>query len=197
MDPVGHHGLYDPFSRSNDPRSVHTPLFKWFSCAIANNFLGDPDSDVKNAINFVDVCQDLGYSSGWPLLPFRPIFKVKRASKGAYTPFRWFLSAIANHLWVIRIPTSKVQIFFVDVHQYLVYAAGWLSRMVRSILKVKRAPKHAYPLFRLFSCAIANNFLIDPDSDTKMPKNCMDVCYGLVYASDWPSRPLWPIFKVK
>ena len=57
-----------------------------------------------------------------------------------------------------------------DVRQYLVYAEACPSRQVRPILKVKRAPKRAYPSFRRFSCAIANHFLGDPDSDVKNAK---------------------------
>ena len=60
--------------------------------------------------------------------------------------------------------------FFVKVRQDLVYASGWPSRPVRLIWKVKRALKRAYPLFRRFSCAIANHFLGDPDSDVKNAK---------------------------
>uniref|UniRef100_A0A3Q7JPK2 Uncharacterized protein n=1 Tax=Solanum lycopersicum TaxID=4081 RepID=A0A3Q7JPK2_SOLLC len=60
--------------------------------------------------------------------------------------------------------------FFVDVCQDLIYAAGWPSRPVRPIFKVKRAPKRAYPSFRQFSCAIANHFLGDPDFDVKNTK---------------------------
>ena len=39
--------------------------------------------------------------------------------------------------WMIRIPTSKMPNFFVDVHQDLVYAYGCPSRLVRPIWKVK------------------------------------------------------------
>ncbi|TMW80410.1 hypothetical protein EJD97_020408, partial [Solanum chilense] len=42
--------------------------------------------------------------------------------------------------WVIRISTSKMPNFFVDVRQDLVYAYGWPSRLVRPIWRVKRAP---------------------------------------------------------
>ena len=42
---------------------------------------------------------------------------------------------------VIRIPTSKMPNFLVDVRQDLVNAYGWPSRLVRPIWKVKRAPK--------------------------------------------------------
>ena len=98
MHTVGHHGLYDPFGRSNEPRSEHT------------------------------------------------IF------------------------WVIRITTSKMPNFFVDVLQDLVYAYGWPSRIVLAIWRVKRAPKRAYASFRRFSCAIAHHFWGDPESDVKNAK---------------------------
>ena len=83
--------------------------------------------------------------------------------------------------------------FFVDNHQDLFYEYGWSSRLVRPIWKVKRAPKRAYPSFQRFSCAIANQFLDDSDSDIKMPNFFVDVRQDLVYASSWPSRPFRPI----
>ena len=108
MNTVVHHGLSDPFVRSNEPRSEHTPHF----------------DDFRKAHLF----------------------------------------------WVIRIPTSKMPIFFVDVRQDLVYAYGWPSQIVRSIWRVKRAPKRAYASFRRFSCAIAHHLLGDPDFNVKNAK---------------------------
>ena len=69
-------------------------------------------------------------------------------------------------------PDSEVKMpkIFVDVRQELDYAAGWPPRPVRPILKVKQAGKRAYPPFRRFSCAIANHFLGDPNSDVKNAK---------------------------
>ena len=61
--------------------------FRRFSCAIAHHFLGDPDSDVKNANFFVDIRQDLGYAYDWPSQLVRPIWRVKRAPKRAYASF--------------------------------------------------------------------------------------------------------------
>ena len=49
------------------------PSFRRFSCAIAHHFLGDPDSDVKNAKFFMDVRQELVYAYGWPSWIVRPI----------------------------------------------------------------------------------------------------------------------------
>ena len=86
---------------------------------------------------------------------------------------------------------------FVDVRQDLFYAYGWPSRIVRPIWRVKRAPKRAYASFRRFSCAIAHHFLGDPDSDVKNAKRFCGRRQDLVYASDWTSRPIRLILKVK
>ena len=127
----------------------------------------------------MDVHQDLVYSYGWPSRLVRPIWKVKRAPKRAYPSFRRFSCAIAHLFWVIRIPMSKMPNFFVDVRQDLVYAYGWLSRIVRPIWRVKRVPKRAYASFRRFSCTIAHHFLGDLDFDVKNAK----------FFSGLPSRP--------
>uniref|UniRef100_A0A3Q7G212 Uncharacterized protein n=1 Tax=Solanum lycopersicum TaxID=4081 RepID=A0A3Q7G212_SOLLC len=105
--------------------------------------------------------------------------------------------------------------FFVDVRQDLVYVYGWPSRFVRSIWKVKRAPKRANPSFRRISCAIPHHFLGDPDSDVKNAKffrgrpsrpclcirlaitACPTHLEDLFDAYDWPSRLTRPIWKVK
>jgi len=97
MRTIDPHGQSNPFSRSNESQSVHTPHFINFSCAIPNYFLGDPDSNIKNTEIFCGRRQDLGYAAGWPSRPVRPIFKVKRSPKHAYPPFRRFLCAIPNH----------------------------------------------------------------------------------------------------
>ena len=87
--------------------------------------------------------------------------------------------------------------FFVEVRQDLVYASDWPSRTVRPILKVKRAPKRAYPSFQRFSCAIASHFLGDPDSKVKNAKFFMDIRQDLVYEFGWHSLPVQPILKLK
>ena len=56
-------------------------------CAIAHHFLGDPDSNVKNANFIMDIRQDLVYVYGCPSRPVRPILKVKLALKRAYPHF--------------------------------------------------------------------------------------------------------------
>uniref|UniRef100_A0A3Q7HXF1 Uncharacterized protein n=1 Tax=Solanum lycopersicum TaxID=4081 RepID=A0A3Q7HXF1_SOLLC len=116
----------------------------------AHDFLGDPDSDVKNAKFFRG-------------RPSRPCLCIHLTITDCPTHLHTIF-------WVIRIPTSKISNFFVDVRQDLFYEYGWTSRLVRPIWKVKRAPKRAYPSFRRFSCAIAHDFLGDPDSDVKNAK---------------------------
>ena len=73
------------------------PSFRRFSCAIAHHFLGDPDSDVKNAKCFRGRPSRLVYAYGWPSRIVRAIWRVKRAPKRAYASFRRFLCAIAHH----------------------------------------------------------------------------------------------------
>uniref|UniRef100_A0A3Q7E929 Uncharacterized protein n=1 Tax=Solanum lycopersicum TaxID=4081 RepID=A0A3Q7E929_SOLLC len=85
------------------------PLFRRFSCAIAHHFLGDPNSDVKNAKFFRGhpsipcLCIRLAITAcpthleGWPSRLVRPIWKVKQALKRAYPSFRRFSCAIAHH----------------------------------------------------------------------------------------------------
>ena len=126
------------------PKRAYSP-FRQFSCDIANHFLGDSGSDVKNSIIFLDIFLDLGYASGWTSQPVWSIFKFKQASKCAYHPFRRFLCAIANHFWVIRSPMSKMPKNIIDVRQDLSYAAGWPSQPDRPIFKVKRAPSAHTP----------------------------------------------------
>ena len=73
--------------------------------------------------------------------------------------------------------------FFMDVLQDLVYASGGSSGPFRTILKVKRAPKRAYLSFRRLSCAMANHFLGDQNSASKMQKFFVDVRQDLVNES--------------
>ena len=63
------------------------------------------------------------------------------APQRAYASFRRFSCAIAHHFLVIRVPTSKMPNFFIDIHEDLANEYGWPSRLVRPIWKVKRAPK--------------------------------------------------------
>ena len=83
MHTVSHHGFYDPFGRSNEPRSEHTPHFDDFRVLLHTIFwvIGIPTSKMPNW--FVDVHQDI-YAHGWPSRLFRYIWKVKRAPKRAY-----------------------------------------------------------------------------------------------------------------
>ena len=117
---------------------------------------------------FVDVPQDLVYSYGWTSRLVRPIWNVKRAPKPHTPHFDDF--RVHTILWVIRIPTSKMPNFFMDVRQYLVYAYDLLSRFVRPIWKVKRAQSEHTPYFDDFRVLIAHHFLSDPDSDVKNAK---------------------------
>ena len=97
MHTVGHHGFSNPFGRSNKPRSEHTPHINNFRVLLHTIFwvIGIPTSKMPNL--FVDVRQDVVYAYDWPSRLFRPIWRVKRASKRAYASFRRFSCAIAHH----------------------------------------------------------------------------------------------------
>ena len=77
MHTVGHHGFSDPFGKSNEPRSEHTPHFNDFLVLLNTIFLviGIPTSKMPNF--FVDVRQDLVYAYGWPSRIVRAIWRVK------------------------------------------------------------------------------------------------------------------------
>ena len=90
MHTVGHHDLSDPFGRSNEPRSKHTPHFDDFRVLYHTIFLVIRIPMSKMANFFVEIRQDLVYPIGWPSRLVRPIWRVKRASKRAYASFRRF-----------------------------------------------------------------------------------------------------------
>ena len=87
MHPFGHPGLFDPFGRSNESRSEHTPHFDDFHVLFHTIFLviGIPTSKMPNL--FVDVRQDVVYAYGWPSQLFWAIWKVKRAPERACASF--------------------------------------------------------------------------------------------------------------
>ena len=88
MHTVGHHGLYDPFGRSNEPRSEHTPHFDDFRVLWHTIFWVIRIPMLKMPNVFMDVRQDLVYAYGWPSRLVRPIWRVKRSPKLAYALFR-------------------------------------------------------------------------------------------------------------
>ena len=124
------------------------PSFRRFSCSKGNHFLGDSDSDVKNAKFFC------GRSS-------RPCLCIWLSITARLTHFEGQTSPKASIPLISTIfvcyrkpffgdPDSDVKNanFFVYVRQDLIYAYGFPSRPVRPILKVKRPLKLAYPSFR-------------------------------------------------
>uniref|UniRef100_A0A3Q7J1B0 Uncharacterized protein n=1 Tax=Solanum lycopersicum TaxID=4081 RepID=A0A3Q7J1B0_SOLLC len=127
------------------------PSFRRFSCAIAHDFLGDSDSDVKNSKFFRG-------------RPSRPCQCIRLAIMACPTHLE-----AHDFLGNLDFDVENAN-FFVDVRQDLFYAYGWPSWLVRPIWKVKRASKRAYPSFQRFSCAIAHLFLVDPDSNVKNAK---------------------------
>ena len=73
---------------------------------------------------FVDVRQELVYAYGWPSRIVQP-FGGSNEPRSEHTPhFDDFRVLKHTIFWVIRIPTSKMPNFFVDIRQDLVYAYG-------------------------------------------------------------------------
>ena len=82
--------------------------------------------------------------------------------------------------------------FFVDVRQDLVYAYGWLSRLVRPIWKVKRAPSEHTPHFDDFRLLLHTIFWVIRFPTSKLPNVFVDDRQDLVFASVWPNGPSDP-----
>ena len=147
MHTVGHHGFSDPFGRSNEPRSEHTPHFDDFRVLLHTIFwvIGIPTSKMQNL--FVDVRQDVVYAYGCHH-GFSGPFGRSNEPRSEHTPhFDDFLVLLHTIFWVIGILTTKMPYLFVDVRQDVFYAYGSPSRLFRPIWKVKRASKRAYASF--------------------------------------------------
>uniref|UniRef100_A0A3Q7J2C7 Uncharacterized protein n=1 Tax=Solanum lycopersicum TaxID=4081 RepID=A0A3Q7J2C7_SOLLC len=175
------------------------PSFRRFSCTIANHFLGYPDSDIKNAKFFCG-------------RPSRPCLSIRLALTARPTHFQGPTSPGGS------IPLISLIFPDSDVKNNKFFC-GLPSRpclCIRLAITARQtSPKRAYLSYRRFSCAIANHFLGDPDSDAKNSKfscgrpsrpglcirlaltACLTHFEDLVYASGWPSRPVRPILKVK
>lgn len=83
------------------------PLFRRFSYAITQLFVGDLNFDVKMPQKFLDVRQDLGYATGWSSPWVWPIFNVKRVFMRAFPSYWWFLCTIAHNF--LNDPDSDVK----------------------------------------------------------------------------------------
>uniref|UniRef100_A0A494G8N7 Uncharacterized protein n=1 Tax=Solanum lycopersicum TaxID=4081 RepID=A0A494G8N7_SOLLC len=158
------------------PSRLARPI--WKHTTIAHDFLGDLDSDVKNAKFFrgrpsrpclcirltITACpthleahnflgdpdSDVKNAKFFCGRLSRPCLCIRLAITAWLTHLKGQTSPEASIplILMIFIPTLKMPNFFVDVRPDLVYAYGWPSRLVRPIWKVKRAPKRAYPSFR-------------------------------------------------
>ena len=143
MHIVGHHGLSGPFGGT--PQRAYAS-FRRFSCAIAHHFLGDLDSDVKNAKIFCGrpsrpwICRKLA------ITVCSTHFQGQTSPEDCIHPFQRFSCVTENFFLVIWILTSKMPKVFMDVCQDLGFAASWPLRPVRPIFKVKRALKHIPPI---------------------------------------------------
>ena len=174
------------------------PSFHRCSCAIANHFLGDPDSDVKNANFFCGrpsrpcLCIQLditacpahfeGQTSPEASIPListifvcycKPFFGWSRLWRQKCQLFLW----------------TSVKTFF--MHTVCPHGSSepfWRSNESRS---------ENTPHFDDFRVLKETIFWVIRIQTSKMLNFFVDARQGLVYASGYPSRPVWPILKVK
>ena len=132
--------------------------FRRFSCAIAHHFLGDPDSNVKNAKFF------RGHSS-------RPCLCIRLAITACSTHLEGQTSPVQAYASFRRFSCAIVHHFFGDPESNIKNAKFFLGRPSRPclciMLDITACPTHlegqtsrvqAYASFRRFSCAIAHHF---------------------------------------
>lgn len=124
------------------------------------------------------------------------LFKVKKALKRSTPSFIWFSCAMENNIFVIRIGTSKMLNFFVNVHQDLGIAACFPSWPIRSILNVNKDRSVHTPISTSFVC-YNTTFCWWSGFWRQNAKKDQDICQDLVYSASWSSQTVWPIFKVK
>ena len=118
----------------------------------------------------MDILQDLVYASGLTSQPVRPILNVKRALKRAYLSFRRFSCVIAHHFLVDPDSDVKNAHFFRGRPSRPSLCIRLAITACLTHLEGQTSPEASIPSFRRFSCAIADHFLDDPDSDVKNAK---------------------------
>uniref|UniRef100_A0A3Q7IEW5 Uncharacterized protein n=1 Tax=Solanum lycopersicum TaxID=4081 RepID=A0A3Q7IEW5_SOLLC len=185
------------------------PLFRRFSCTIEHYFLGDPDSDVKNAKFFCgylsrpSICIRLAITAcpihlEGQMSPEASIPLISTIFVCYSTPFFGCSDSDVKNVNFFRgRPSRPFLCIQLSITAFPTHLEGQTSSeasiplilmifdcMAHHFLgdpdyDVKRAPKQAYPSFRRFSCAIAHHFLGDPDSDVKNAK----------FSRGRPSRP--------
>ncbi|KAG5628344.1 hypothetical protein H5410_000061 [Solanum commersonii] len=213
MEPLVPHGQNGPFSSSKNPRVGKPPFLPIFMCYSSQYFILIWDSDhifakilperplrpylwsqlalTTKTAHFQVLTSpraDLTYGASWPSLPKRPIFKALTA-KTAYFQGQ-------------TIPGETLPMDLVGPHgQNGPFSrsndprSSWPTQPRRPIFTVKQYPEQTLPMEPVgphvqngpFS-RILTSFL---------PKFYLDVSYDLIYGASWPSRPKWPILKIK
>uniref|UniRef100_A0A3Q7HDN9 Uncharacterized protein n=1 Tax=Solanum lycopersicum TaxID=4081 RepID=A0A3Q7HDN9_SOLLC len=191
--PVGHHGQSNSFSRTNEPRSAHTPISMIFVC-YSKPFFGLSRLRRQKAKFFC------GCSS-------RPCLCSRLAIMSNLTYLQGQKSPEASIPLISTIFVCYSKQFIGLRRQKFKIFCGRPSRpclCIRLALTAsttnfegQTCPEAANPSFRRFSCAIVNHFWVIQNKTSKIPKIFVDVRQDLGYASSWPSRLVRPIFKVK
>ena len=84
------------FKVKRAPKQAYPP-FGWFSCDIANHFMGDPDSDFKNSKNYCGRPSRPWICSRFALTASPSQFQGQTRPEARIPPFQWFSCAISNH----------------------------------------------------------------------------------------------------
>ena len=169
MHAVDHHGPYDLFGRSNDPRS-EIPLISTIFVCYSTPFLVYPDSDVKNAKFFRG-------------RPSRPCLCIRLAItactthlEGQTSPeasipsFRQFSCAIAQHFLVDPDIDDKNAKFFC---KHPSRPCQWIRLAITAYtihLEGQTSPEASIPLISMIFVCYSTTFLGDPDFDVKNAK---------------------------
>ena len=99
--------------------------------------------------------------------------------------------------FVIQIAMYNRPKIFMDVPQDLCYVASWISVPIPPIFKVKWALMCVYPQYDDF-CVLYNTIiLVIRILTSKMTKSFVGVNLQFGYECGRPSRPVWPILKVR
>lgn len=145
-------------------------------------FFGDLDFDLLNANFFLTFIKTIDMHTVGRHGQFDTFSRSKKTQSAYTLPTLIIFVCYRKQFLEIQIPTLKILQFFVYVLQYLGYAAGWTSRLVQHIFKVKRAPKWLYLQFRRIACAITYQFFGDPDFYVLKAKIFVDICHDIGYA---------------
>ncbi|KAG5569107.1 hypothetical protein H5410_058873 [Solanum commersonii] len=171
IESVGTHGQNDPFSKSNDPQISQLALM-----VKTTHFQGQtiPGADLK-------------YGASWPSWPNRPIFKVKRSPEKVNPPFCRYSCDIVHEIFgdLEFLPHFCHNLTWTSVKTISIELVGTHSQ--NDPFSRSNDPRSRTLPMDL----VRPNGQNGPFSRSKISGA------NLTYGANWPSRPKWPILRVK